>query len=258
MTQQLSLFDFEENSSNISEQETINAYQNSNQKTSESALRAVKPPLAELSFTFFIAPFIEPRKEEATIEFVETAHKIQSPISYLEEVVHYPEEKPDKKLKDIEDGNILVNTEKNSSIFTSDDGIKSTRKRGRKSFKEIDIEVDLIEVPEDEELFSKQYYSISEVAKWFRVNNSLLRFWENEFSILKPRKNKKGDRLFRPEDVKNLQVIYYLLRQRKFTIDGARKYMKVHKENIEMNLKLIQTLNKFKSFLLELKANVQD
>jgi|GEM_PF-37710 len=128
------------------------------------------------------------------------------------------------------------------------------RKRGRKSFKEIDAEVDLINVPPDEELFQKQYYPISVVAKWFRVNNSLLRFWENEFKILKPRKNKKGDRFFRPEDVKNLQLIYYLLRQKKLTINGAIKHLKSYKEQTEVNMQLIQTLNDFKGFLLELRA----
>lgn len=129
------------------------------------------------------------------------------------------------------------------------------KKRGRKSFKEIDKEIDLIEVPPDEELFQKQYYPISVVAKWFRVNTSLLRFWENQFKILKPKKNKKGDRFFRPEDVQNLKLIYHLLRQKKLTIDGANKHLKAHKEHTEENLQLINSLNKFKSFLLELKAN---
>lgn len=131
-----------------------------------------------------------------------------------------------------------------------------TKKRGRKSFKEIDKEVDLIAVPPDEELFQKQYYPISVVAKWFRVNTSLLRFWENQFKILKPKKNKKGDRFFRPEDVKNLKLIYHLLRQKKLTIDGANKHLKAHKEHTEENLQLINSLNKFKGFLLELKTNI--
>ncbi|MDE1192964.1 MAG: MerR family transcriptional regulator [Arachidicoccus sp.] len=130
------------------------------------------------------------------------------------------------------------------------------KKRGRKSFKEIDKEVDLIDVPSDEELFQKQYYPISIVAKWFRVNTSLLRFWENQFKILKPKKNKKGDRFFRPEDVRNLKIIYYLLRQKKLTIDGANKHLKAHKEHTEENLQLINSLNNFKNFLLELKANI--
>src|SRR5206468_2635720 len=111
-----------------------------------------------------------------------------------------------------------------------------------------------IEVPEDEILFKKQYYSISEVAQWFRVNNSLLRFWENEFDILKPRKNRKGDRLFRPEDVKNLQLIYQLLRQRKYTIEGAKEYIKTNRKKADIELQLTNTLHRFKGFLLDLKA----
>ncbi|HWB27039.1 MAG TPA: MerR family transcriptional regulator [Chitinophagaceae bacterium] len=130
-------------------------------------------------------------------------------------------------------------------------------RRGRKSFKEIDAEIALVEVPGDEELFQKLYYPISQVAKWFNVNTSLLRFWENEFDILKPRKNRKGDRMFRPEDIKNLQVIYYLLRQRKFSIEGAKKYIKQNKSRAEVNIQLIQSLTKFRSFLLELKANLE-
>lgn len=133
---------------------------------------------------------------------------------------------------------------------------REPQKRGRKPVKEIEAEADLIEVPEDEVLFQKQYYSISEVAKWFRVNTSLLRFWENEFDILKPRKNKKGDRLFRPEDVKNLQLIYQLLRLRKYTIEGAKEYIKTNGKKADVELQLTNTLQKFKSFLLDLKANL--
>jgi DNA-binding transcriptional MerR regulator len=129
-------------------------------------------------------------------------------------------------------------------------------KRGRKSYKEIDAELDLIEIPEDEVLNQKMYYSITEVAKWFKVNASLLRYWENEFDILKPRKNRKGDRLFRPEDVKNLQVIYYLLRNRKFSLEGAKKYLRNNRQQADVNVQLAQSLTKFRSFLLELKANL--
>ncbi|RYG43123.1 MAG: MerR family transcriptional regulator, partial [Chitinophagaceae bacterium] len=74
-----------------------------------------------------------------------------------------------------------------------------------------------VEVPEDAILFEKSYYSIGAVSEMFKVNPSLLRFWESEFSILKPKKNGKGDRFFRPQDVKNLQLIYHLLRERKYT-----------------------------------------
>jgi len=133
---------------------------------------------------------------------------------------------------------------------------KLIQKRGRKSFKEIDAEADLIEIPDDEVLYEKQYYSISQVAQWFKVNTSLIRFWENEFDIVKPKKNRKGDRLFRPEDVKNLQLIYHLLRDRKYTIEGAKEYLKTNKKKADVQLQLTNTLQKFKSFLLDLKANL--
>jgi DNA-binding transcriptional MerR regulator len=129
-------------------------------------------------------------------------------------------------------------------------------KRGRKSFKEINLDVALLDIPDDEILFQKQYYSITEVSEWFHVNTSLIRFWENEFDILKPRKNRKGDRLFRPEDVKNLRIIYYLLRQQKYSIEGARQFLKDNKKKAEMQTQLVEALTRFRSFLLELRANL--
>lgn len=128
-------------------------------------------------------------------------------------------------------------------------------KRGRRSLKDIGLTADLIQVPEDEVLFQKQYYSIGEVAIMFRENQSLIRYWETEFDILKPRKNKKGDRFFRPVDVKNLVMIYDLLRRRKFTIEGAKDYLKKNKK-AEDKFEMIQSLEKIKAFLLELKAQL--
>jgi DNA-binding transcriptional MerR regulator len=128
---------------------------------------------------------------------------------------------------------------------------KSTR--GRKSLKALDAEADLVNIPDDETLFQRQYYSIGEVADMFGVNQSLLRFWENEFDIIKPRKNRKGDRHFRPVDIKNLELIYDLLRRRKLTIEGAKDFLKKNakaKEHFEM----IQSLQSLKGFLLEIKA----
>lgn len=133
---------------------------------------------------------------------------------------------------------------------------KAVGKRGRKSFKEMDSEADLVEVPEEEVLQQKLYYSISEVAGWFKVNTSLLRYWENEFDILQPRKTRKGDRLFRVEDIKNLQLIYFLLRQRKFSIDGAKNYLKNNRHEADRQVKLMDALTKFRSFLLELKSSL--
>jgi DNA-binding transcriptional MerR regulator len=130
---------------------------------------------------------------------------------------------------------------------------KSTR--GRLSLKEIHLNADLIQIPPDEILFQKQYYSIGQVAEWFRVNQSLIRYWETEFDILEPRKNRKGDRFFRPIDVKNLVLIYDLLRRRKFTIEGAKEFLKKHKKADEKFL-MIQSLEKIKAFLNELKASL--
>ncbi len=134
---------------------------------------------------------------------------------------------------------------------------KTVSKRGRKSFKEMDNEADLIDVPNDDVLQQKLYYSISEVAGWFKVNTSLLRYWENEFDVLQPRKTRKGDRLFRVEDIKNLQLIYFLLRQRKFSIDGAKNYLKNNKQEADTQVRIVESLTKFRSFLLELKTNLQ-
>ena len=138
---------------------------------------------------------------------------------------------------------------------------KTNGKRGRKSMKEIAQTVDLIRIPEDEVLFQKQYYSIGEVATMFRENQSLIRYWETEFDILQPRKNRKGDRFFRPVDIKNLVLIYDLLRRRKFTIEGAKDFLKKNntKEKgglAEEKFQMIQSLNKLRSFLLELKASL--
>lgn len=134
-----------------------------------------------------------------------------------------------------------------------EDKTKSTR--GRRSLKQVSITADLINVPADEELFKKQYYSIGEVAAMFRENQSLIRYWETEFDILQPRKNRKGDRFFRPVDIKNLVMIYDLLRRRKFTIEGAKDYLKKNK-NAEEKFAMIQSLEKIKSFFLELKASL--
>ncbi|MFT4024575.1 MAG: MerR family transcriptional regulator [Flavihumibacter sp.] len=130
-------------------------------------------------------------------------------------------------------------------------------KRGRKSLKEIAAEADLIEIPADEILFSKQYYSIGDVANMFRMNPTLIRTWSNEFEqLLQPKKNKKGDRYFRPLDVKTLHLIYHLIRVRKFTLEGAKEHLKSQKKKTENHFAVIRSLDAFKAFLLELKQNL--
>ena len=130
---------------------------------------------------------------------------------------------------------------------------KSTR--GRKRLSEMSITADLINVPEDEELFQKKYYSIGLVAEMFKVNISLIRFWEKEFDILKPKKNGKGDRHFRPEDIKNLKLIHHLLREKKYTIEGAKDFLKKNKKADE-NFTVIEELKRMKLFLTELKLSL--
>ncbi len=128
------------------------------------------------------------------------------------------------------------------------------KKRGRKSFKDMDEESILIDVPPDEVLYQKKYYRTSQVAEWLGVTQSQLRAWETEFDILQPKKNGKGDRFFRPEDVKNLKLIYHLLRVRKFTVQGAKQYLQENKKKVQNQTQLLQSLQGFKQFLIELKA----
>lgn len=128
--------------------------------------------------------------------------------------------------------------------------------RGRKSVKELAAAADLVDIPEDDILFQKQYYPIGEVAAMFNVNTSLIRFWETEFSDIRPRKNKKGDRFFTPTDIKTLELIHFLLRQKKLTIEGAKEYLKANRQDGAAKLELVRSLEKIKAFLLELKARL--
>ncbi len=132
-------------------------------------------------------------------------------------------------------------------------GKKSTR--GRMKISDMALQAEKIDIPSDDILFSKSYYNIGAVAQMFQVNQSLIRFWANEFDVLKPKKNAKGDRFFRPEDVKNLKLIYHLLRERKYTIEGAKDFLKKSKR-ADQKFETIQSLHHLKSFLLELKAGL--
>lgn len=96
----------------------------------------------------------------------------------------------------------------------------------------------------------KLYYSIGEVAKAFDVNTSLIRFWDKEFDILKPKKNAKGNRKFSPEDIKNLSLIYHLVKERGFTLEGAKTHLK---ENQKKTLDKFEIISKLESIKNELK-----
>ncbi len=90
----------------------------------------------------------------------------------------------------------------------------------------------------------------------FEVNTSLIRFWENEFDILKPKKNKKGNRLFTQKDVDNLKVIYHLVKERGFTLDGAKKKLRQNKEDTIQTEEIVERLKEIRSFLVELRDNL--
>lgn len=111
-------------------------------------------------------------------------------------------------------------------------------------------------MPYKEKESFKLYYSIGEVSKLLEVNASLLRFWEKEFDIIKPSKNKKGNRIYKEEDVKNLKLIHYLVKERGFTLDGAKKKLKENPKELEQKTELIETLRGVRSMLLELKESL--
>ncbi|HZH85902.1 MAG TPA: MerR family transcriptional regulator [Brumimicrobium sp.] len=102
----------------------------------------------------------------------------------------------------------------------------------------------------------KLYYSIGEVAKAFDVNTSLIRFWEKEFDILKPKKNAKGDRKFTPQDIKNLELIYHLVKVRGFTLDGAKIQLKENRTKTLDQFEIIRKLEAVKAELLKIKEQL--
>ncbi|AJR02343.1 MerR family transcriptional regulator [Siansivirga zeaxanthinifaciens] len=106
------------------------------------------------------------------------------------------------------------------------------------------------------ELPEKRYYSIGEVAKAFNVNTSLIRFWEKEFDALKPKKNAKGNRKFTPEDIKNLKLIYHLVKERGFTLEGAKIHLKEDKKDTLNNFEIISKLENIKNQLIKIKENL--
>jgi DNA-binding transcriptional MerR regulator len=102
----------------------------------------------------------------------------------------------------------------------------------------------------------KRYYGIGEVAKAFDVNTSLIRFWENEFEIIKPKKNAKGNRKFTPDDIKNLQLIYHLVKERGFTLEGAKIHLKEKGKQTLSNFEIIRRLEHAKAELLKIKEQL--
>ncbi|MFY7743708.1 MAG: MerR family transcriptional regulator [Flavobacterium sp.] len=102
----------------------------------------------------------------------------------------------------------------------------------------------------------KRYYSIGELAKAFDVNASLIRFWDKEFDVLKPKKNAKGNRMFTPDDVKNLQLIYHLVKERGFTLDGAKTHLKEGQKKTLDKFEIISKLEGIKAQLQQIKEGL--
>ena len=111
-------------------------------------------------------------------------------------------------------------------------------------------------MPYKEKPIEKLYYSIGEVAKILNVNVSLVRFWEKEFDILQPKKNKKGNRMFTVADFENLKLIFHLIKERGFTLEGAKNKLKENKEDTINNFEIISRLKEIRSFLVELKEGL--
>ncbi len=230
------------------------------------------------SFSFFdemdkVDPLPQPKKHvlrpPAQIEVVEDEKTAFEKVEEALPVAEQPEPNAAEQIEVAADTAVeeapeddleeQVETEGGAAEFSGEDKVRTGEKtvvgpandvlqdrrspRGRKSVKEHSLAAEMIEMPGDDVLYAKQYYSMGEVTAMFKENHSLIRYWESEFDILKPKKNGKGDRFFRPVDVKNLYLIYDLLRRRKFTIEGARDYLKNNKKADE-KFAAVQSLEK--------------
>jgi DNA-binding transcriptional MerR regulator len=111
-------------------------------------------------------------------------------------------------------------------------------------------------VPYKKPKIEKVFYSIGEVADLFGVNTSKIRFWENEFDILKPHKNNKGNRMFTLDDIENLKLINHLLKERGMTIKGAQKKLKENKEDTLQNFEVVSRLQEIRQMLVEIKEEM--
>lgn len=107
-----------------------------------------------------------------------------------------------------------------------------------------------------EKEITKLYYTIGEVAEMFDVNTSLIRFWEKEFSAIKPKKNKKGNRLFTAKDIENIRLIYHLVKEKGFTLEGAKSQLKKGTDKTTDNQEVVDRLQAIKKELQKLHDNL--
>lgn len=111
-------------------------------------------------------------------------------------------------------------------------------------------------MPYKEKVIQKKYFSIGEVAEMLNVATSLIRFWESEFDIIKPKKNRKGNRQFTREDIDNVKLIYHLVKEKGYTLQGAKDLLKEGNDSIKEKIEIIDSLKKIKSFLIEIRAKI--
>lgn len=111
-------------------------------------------------------------------------------------------------------------------------------------------------MPYKEKKVEKLFYSIGEIAEMFNVNTSLIRYWEREFDVIKPRKNKKGNRFFTSEDIENFHLIYNLVKERGMTLKGAKKKLKENREDAVNNFQVVKNLKTVREMLLEIKEGL--
>ena len=111
-------------------------------------------------------------------------------------------------------------------------------------------------MPYKEKEIEKRYFSIGEVADQFNVATSLIRFWESEFDIIKPKKNRKGNRQFTKEDIDQVKLIYHLVKEKGFTLQGAKDLLKHDAENIQSKMDAINSLRGVKDFLIEIRSQL--
>lgn len=115
------------------------------------------------------------------------------------------------------------------------------------------LSITFVNMPYKEHEITKMYYTIGEVSTMFEVNASMIRFYEKEFDVLQPKKNKKGNRLFTPEDIENLKIIFDLVRNKGYTIPGAKEYLKKNFDSSKDQQRIIKSLENLKQFLLEVR-----
>jgi DNA-binding transcriptional MerR regulator len=111
-------------------------------------------------------------------------------------------------------------------------------------------------MPYKERDISKLYYTMGEVSAMFDVNPSLIRFYEKEFEVLQPKKNKKGNRLFTPEDIENFKIIFHLIKDKGYTLNGAKDHLAQNMHDVKDSQRVIASLENLKKFLLEVKEQL--